>query len=438
MLGLTTPYAGPHGATAHQIDTAFRTHGTAPVGFGALVTKWATTFGFRNEGLAGQISEETGWLENWWTTAHNNPMSLGVTGEITATPRSGPDWQVQDTPQGRRWLRGYRFASLEAGILAGCIHMAYYVYGRDKADWPATARPWHGDSASNPRLPVLLTTKYPGTARVFGDLGNGVYAANPRYGAAIIGRANTILGFPSAIVRVLGVPATSQGFYTWLRGRGVRVVEHYVADGWMGRGGRQPEAIVHHVTDGLSVRGSIDWWNAEHVEGSTQQIVAGTNDPHYPDGTLVITRKDEDTAWGNGKWGAKPRLDLPTLARWKAQNINPNSVTLSREHSGKPHRTDFPSVAAMRTSLWADLHWIAKYPAIQANRAHLLRHSDIDPTDRSNCPGPRFDLDRLIAEIVANLTPEEAPAPESLLRFWDEITSGRMGVREAWLKFMER
>jgi hypothetical protein len=438
MLAITDSYTGRGTATARQIDTAYLTNGVAPAGFGALVVKYADLFGFKAEALAGQISEETGWLKNWWTTAHNNILSLGVTGEATSALQLTPDWQAQDTPRGRVWLRGYHFATLEAGLLAGCIHMATYIYGRDKAAWPTACRGWCGDAQADPRLPALLGTKFPGSVKLIRDLGNGVFAANPNYAAAIVGRANAILGFPSGIVAILGVPATTAAFYAWLRSKGVAVVEDYVDDGWVGRGGMQPEAIVHHVTDGLSVSGSISWWRNASVEASTQRIIAGTGDPDYADGTLVVTRKDEDTAWANGQWSGTPRLDLSTLARWKAQNINPNRVTLAVEHSGKPARTDFPSVAQMRTSLWNDLHWIAKYPAITPDRAHLLRHADIDPVNRSNCPGPRFNLDKLIADIAAQLAPPDAAPPDTLLRCWEAITSGRLGVAEAWLKFMGR
>ena len=438
MLSITDTYTGTTTITARQIDAAFAANGKAPAGLGGLIIKYANLFGFRGEALAGQVSEETGWCANWWTILHNNILSLGVTGESTRSVQLTPDWQAQDTPQGRVWLRGYHFASLEAGLLAGCIHMATYIYGRDKAAWPVSCRGWYGDAQANPRLPALLATKLPGTVKKIGDLGGGVYAANPNYGKAIVARGNICLGYPAAITRVLGIPATTTAFYAWLLGQGVRVVEDYVDDGWVGRGGMQPEAIVHHVTDGLSVGGSISWWRNASVEGSTQRIIAGTADPDYADGTLVVTRKDEDTAWANGQWSGTPRLDLPTLARWKAQGINPNRVTLSVEHSGKPHRTDFPSVAMLRTSLFNDLHWIAKYPAITPDRAHLLRHADIDPVNRSNCPGPRFNLDKLIADIAGQLAPPDAPAPESLLRFWEEVTAGRLGVREAWLKFMGR
>lgn len=440
LLTLDTTYQGVSTATAKQIDTAFAKYGVLPAGFGQLVVDFAQQFGFRSEALAGQISEETGWLKNWWTTAHWNVMSIGVTGEVSSVPKEGPDWQRQDTPQGPKWLRGYRFSTLAKGILAGCIHMAYYVYGTNRADWPLTARQYHGDTVSDPRLPALLATSYPGTIRKIGDLGNGRYAANPSYGKAIVSRGNSVLGMPNVIERRLGVPANSIEFYAWLNQRGIRVVAQMVDDGWVGRGGMQPEAIVHHITDGESVMGSINWWRNANVDGSTHQLIAALRDPDFPEGTLVIARKDEDQAWANGAWGRNPRTDLETIKRWYTQNINPNRVTLSREHSGKPNNPKLYTEKVMNTSFFADLNWMAKYPLIQPTRAHLLRHADIDPTNRANCPGPYFPLDDLIRRILADIanTPEESASFDNLLAAWDAVQSGKVSVEEAWVRLRKR
>lgn len=66
-LALTDTYTGRGVGTAVQIDAAFAANGVAPAGFGALVVRYAALFDFKAEALAGQISEETGWLKNWWT-----------------------------------------------------------------------------------------------------------------------------------------------------------------------------------------------------------------------------------------------------------------------------------------------------------------------------------------------------------------------------------
>lgn len=430
-LRVTDTYTGPTACDAAQIDTAFATNGTPIPGLGKLIASWAPRFGFRGEAVAGQISLETGWGTNYWTTQHNNIMSIGVTGEASSTPKTGPDWQQADTPTGPRWLRGYHFATVEAGLLAGLIHMATYIYGRDKGQWPAGALSYFNDTTSDPRLPALLKTAMPGTVKVFNDLGNGRYAAASGYGDGIVSRANLILGYPHAITKGLGIPSQSEDFYSWLTKNGVTVAKQYVDDGWIGRGGMQPEAIVHHVTDGYGVMSAINWWKNASVDGSTQQLVAGPDDPDYPDGTLVIARKDEDTAWANGVWG-KPNLTIPTIYQWYTKNINPNRVTLSREHVGKPFDPKFPSDLQMRTSLFCDLQWIAKYPNILPDRNHFLRHSDIDAVNRANCPGPRFNLDALIAQVVAMAQNVTNPHYQSFLDMWEAIVSGKASVIDAW------
>ena len=150
MLVLSGTYTGPSTVTAAQIDQAFLLHGKSIPGIGTLILQWAPRFGFRAEAVAGQVSLESGWGTNFWTIQCNNMLSIGVTGETSpATEKAGlPDWQAQDTPQGRLYLRGYRFPTVEAGLLAGLIHMATYIYGRSKTSWPVAVQSFCGDRKS--------------------------------------------------------------------------------------------------------------------------------------------------------------------------------------------------------------------------------------------------------------------------------------------------
>jgi hypothetical protein len=438
-ITLQTTYVGPTSCDASQIDGAFRDYGLPITSLGRLIMKWAPLFGFRGEVVAGQIGDETAWGTNLWTLQHNNILSIGVTGESTATPQTGLDWQKVQTPLGPRWLRGYHFDTIEHGLLAGLIHMATYIYGKGPSGWPSGARAMAGDRRLDPRLPALLATSFPGTVKLIGDLGNGKFAAASGYGQAIASRANLILGKPHLITKALGIPSETTAFYAWLRQNGIPVSEQYVDDGWVGRGGMQPEAIVHHVTDGYGVMNAINWWKNANVDGSTQQLVAAAGDANFKEGTLVIARRDEDQAWANGAWG-NPDKSIPTVARWFNQNINPNRVTLSREHVGKPYDKGFPSALQMRTSLYADLQWVAKYPTILIDRAHFLKHSDIDSINRSNCPGPQFPLDKLIADVfdVIQNGQEGSKEYDAFLMIWGDILDGNVSVLEAWQKYWQK
>jgi hypothetical protein len=440
-LTTASTYTGRGQANAAQIDRAFAKYGQAIPGLGAAVAELAPIFDFKEEAVAGQISHETGWGTNYWTREHWNIGSIGVTGDSTTVDKTGqPDWQPSTTPLGKVWLKGYHFATPRAGLIALLIHMAYYIYGRDKAKWPAKAQQYHGDAILDPRLPALLSTAWPGTVKYLSDLGNGRFAAAPTgYAAGIVSRGNAILGLPGAIVQTLGVPATTPEFFAWLRAKGIQVIDgpDYVGDGWVGRGGLQPSTIFHHVTDGYSVKGSVGWWRRDDVDGSTQRLIAGPGDPDYPDGTLSIARKDEDQAWGNGVVD-HPNLANPIIADWVKRGINPNRVSLSTETSGKPFDPAFPSPKQMQTHLYNDLHWIAKF-AIPVDRNHLLRHADVDSVNRPNCPGPRFDLDRLIIDLMAQINAgPTAPRFDSALRLWEAIVDGRIAADEGWIIFTGR
>jgi hypothetical protein len=127
----------------------------------------------------------------------------------------------------------------------------------------------------------------------------------------------------------------------------------------------------------------------------------------------------DDTAWGNGlAWCTTPAQAATLGAPWQGvgwycphkhkvtpswaditPGVNPNLETISIEHEGMSGRA-LPAVQLSATVRL--LAWLAQQCPSLAPYAPghtLIRHADIDPTDKAFCPGPAFDL-ALIARLA--------------------------------------
>ena len=163
--------------------------------------------------------------------------------------------------------------------------------------------------------------------------------------------------------------------------------------------GQQPVAIVYHVTDDLVF---------EHVRShftnpasrASAHFVVGRG------GTLWQFVATRHAAWTNGDF-AGWRRDIPWLeaaiARCWHATLNPsgrfnlNDFTCSIEFIGKPGLPFTPAQFARAVELTRYL--LARYPGIEPNRGHLLRHADINAVSRAYCPGPTFPLREIIAAV---------------------------------------
>jgi hypothetical protein len=139
---------------------------------------------------------------------------------------------------------------------------------------------------------------------------------------------------------------------------------------WNGRPHGSPVAIVLHTMAG-SLSATDGWF------GNTASQVSA----HYGvglDGSLHQYVKLGDRAWANGV--LEPGND------WPGPPLNPNEVTVSIETEDRGDPTQVVTDQEYAAALYAG--WQAKqvYPGIQ----WLLRHTDISPHTRPNCPGNRW------------------------------------------------
>lgn len=171
------------------------------------------------------------------------------------------------------------------------------------------------------------------------------------------------------------------------------------------------KAVVLHIAQG-GYTSSITHMAANGV--SSHFIVSAA-------GSVSQMVDTDDTAWGNGlAWCTTPAEAAKLGAAWQGvgwycphkhkvtpswaditPGINPNAETISIEHEGMSGTTRPWVQLAATVKL---LQWLAgQYPTLApyVPGRTLIRHADIDPTDKAFCPGPTFDLAALAAEANA-------------------------------------
>ena len=158
----------------------------------------------------------------------------------------------------------------------------------------------------------------------------------------------------------------------------------------------KPAFIVHHCTDDLTLQHTIN-----HFQNTT------TPPDKRASSTFVIDRdgtpyqfvSSQNTPWTNG-YVCNPRTDLPALtaAIRQAENggFSLNDWCITYEFVATPDEP--PTDAQYDAAIGLSRYFCATY-GIPPDRSHQLRHADIDSCTRDYCPGPRFQLDRIITAL---------------------------------------
>lgn len=147
-----------------------------------------------------------------------------------------------------------------------------------------------------------------------------------------------------------------------------------------GRNGRQPVAIVNHITAG-AFPGCLSWMQNPAAEASAHYLITKK-------GNIFQLVKDEDTAWHAG---AVNRPSWPLY-----DGTNPNRYTIGIEHEGQPG--DELTGEQYQATLWLHRQLISRW-VIPVDRDHIIGHYRIDSVNRPNCPGAGFPWDRLFADL---------------------------------------
>lgn len=324
----------------------------------SVIWSEGSRLGLDPAGVAAQSSEETaGWTSPLWTN-QLNPAGLGKTGS---------------TAKGSSFTRG------DAAAWAHLVHLL--VYAR-----PTILQRISGlHLALDDRFAAAWFAGYAGTAKSYADLG-GKWATDPNYGDAIYPHYTGILSqlqTPTPTPAQPGAAPLPAG------------IEQVSSHNWSERtNGQHPVAIVYHITDDMELNNVLGWFQTVSSNASAHAVIAR-------DGRIFQVVSSTKAAWANNDV-KNPRTDIPWLTAAVTQNwvhggpMSLNDFTLSIEHVGTPDQP--PTDAQYRSSIALSAYWRDRY-SIKPNRGHLLRHADIDSVDRSYCPGPHFDLERVIKAL---------------------------------------
>jgi N-acetyl-anhydromuramyl-L-alanine amidase AmpD len=147
----------------------------------------------------------------------------------------------------------------------------------------------------------------------------------------------------------------------------------------MSRSGYKPRYIVVHGTAGGSSAENIaNYFATSDVQSSTHFIIGR-------DGHIVQGLSMDVAAWGNGTITAGHASYLP-------DNVNPNFYTISIEHV-KPSTDNSDVLSSIQEDksfrlirCICDAYGIPKRAGDK--NGGIIAHADIDPINRSRCPGP--------------------------------------------------
>lgn len=185
------------------------------------------------------------------------------------------------------------------------------------------------------------------------------------------------------------------------------------------RQGYAPEAVVLHIAEG-TLAGCDSWFNDPSANVSAHFCIGKNGEVHQY--TYV-----SNAAWANGI------VETGATSALVAENsgINPNYWTVSIEHEGKTGEE--PTAAQFEASAWLSA-WLfsnALLPGgatgVAVDRKHILRHAEISPKSRANCPGwTEATMQRYVARVQAIL---DGPSSVSALR--QELEEARRHVDAA-------
>lgn len=167
---------------------------------------------------------------------------------------------------------------------------------------------------------------------------------------------------------------------------------------WEGRPYGPPIAIVLHTAAG-SEGGMEAWFGNPDAQVSAHWGIP--LDAAQPvDQFVALT----DRAWHAGirepdnRWDALYKAELGADAVYDGFQENPNNWTVGIETEDRGLAGQPVTDSQYRRTLYAVAYSIGYYPTIK----YLLRHADISPKSRPNCPGNRWVASGAFAQLAAD------------------------------------
>jgi hypothetical protein len=349
-LGQALAYVGDNAKNQQFVNEVYRLYPESNYSPEVVVAQWSLETG-------------KGTSEHW--TKRNNPAGIGVTdaGDL-----------------------GYSWPSPAMAAQAQEVHLSAYVDGYNRG-----LRRYLGQ---DPRYLLVLGTDWAGQSKTVADL-TGKWATDPEYGDKIAVRLETLRNTTPAGGGTGTDPGTvvSPPPLTW------------VGTGNYGSraNGQLPLFLVHHITDDMNYDNVASWFRNPASQASSTFVIKR-------DGKIMQFVSSLNYAWTNGDFytngnnirGSRvARQDIPRLNTAIDQCIqrgwNLNGFCCSIEYVGTPEQP--PTNAQYDAGIAIGKYLLATYPSMSPHRFGQLRHADINPVSRPYCPGPEFDLGRIITAL---------------------------------------
>jgi N-acetyl-anhydromuramyl-L-alanine amidase AmpD len=191
------------------------------------------------------------------------------------------------------------------------------------------------------------------------------------------------------------------------------------------RKGYKPEIIVDHISEG-SDESCISWFTSKNNTKSSAHFLVAK------DGKVYQFVDIERNAWANGLSEEAIPKALASIIRIK--KANPNLYSVSIEHEGVYIQSHGTLTAEQIKSTIMLHRYISAYVedkygnAILFDREHILKHCEISPIAKPNCPGEKFPMDYIIVELNRGL---------KTTMNWKELCRKYLSDPEGWIKDIE-
>lgn len=248
----------------------------------------------------------------------------------------------------------------------------------------------------DPRWKALLEYGMMGTVKNVEDLGSGKWASQPSklYSAGVLGFLAQIQGSAQPNPPDEGteedptIPDSTKAI--------MPPVEWVGSPNYHARG-MDPIAIIYHCTDDLNLSNTLSWFQNANSNASSTLVVDR-------DGKTYQCVSSKNAPWTNGAV-RNPNLAMGYVQEMRRRGGNFNNGSITIETVATPSTP--PTEAQYKTlEAWTKYftHPDVYGKSIKKIRGFLGRHADIDSVNRSYCPGPKFNLERIIKSVGGDPT----------------------------------
>lgn len=316
--------------------------------------------GIRADLLLSQLAHETNVLAFGGdvTPDQHNPAGIGTTGG---------------------GVKGLTFPHWDAGLVAMLVHLLTWC-GRDDLTFLIATAP----SSLDPRVPLVQQARAAkGAATTWASLagrwavpGDGYAAGIARHYAAMLAITQEATSMSIPKPPMTKRPSPNHGY----------------------SGDYLPQAVVWHISEGDEASG-VSWLTNPASLVSSNYLVGRTG--------IVYELVDPEAgqqgaAWANGIPN-KPDRTNPLIDGWIGSGMNPNRRTVSIECAGMSSHWQGGSLTAPQIDALVQLTaWVCQRFGIAPDRAHILRHQQINDVDKHDCPGFSIaEMDAWVARVGA-------------------------------------